>query len=123
MHINTDDFVDDEDDEDALFRPNQVHVQFFLQYVKLCKIIGVILLQQYPIASDTRRQNVIDSTISNKTLVDWLQEISEGGMLGAAKILFLVSSTTFGLLYDPMSLISSIYIPCRLSRFFYNRYY
>ncbi|KAF5871026.1 putative cutinase transcription factor 1 alpha protein [Botrytis fragariae] len=82
VHINTDDsdvemvseddFVEDETDHPAEFVQDPVHVQFFLQYVKLCEIMGLVLSQQYSVASKARRQNAIDLTHSDMALADWL---------------------------------------------------
>ncbi|KAL8871382.1 MAG: hypothetical protein Q9174_002767 [Haloplaca sp. 1 TL-2023] len=83
VHINTDDsdvemvseddFIEDEVDQPAKYAPNPVHVQFFLQYVRLCEIMGLVLAQQYSVASKARRQNAIDLTHSDMALADWLQ--------------------------------------------------
>lgn len=83
VHINTDDsdvemvseddFIEDEDDPNPEFPPDPLHVQFFLQYVKLCEIMGLVLSQQYSVASKARRQNAIDLTHSDMALADWLQ--------------------------------------------------
>lgn len=83
VHINTDDsdvemvteddFVEDEADQPARYPPNVTHVQFFLQYVRLCEIMGLVLAQQYSVASKARRQNAIDLTHSDMALADWLQ--------------------------------------------------
>ena len=83
VHINTDDsdvemiseedFVEVEGDEPNDFPPEPMHVQFFLQYVKLCEIMGLVLSQQYSVASKARRQNAIDLTHSDMALADWLQ--------------------------------------------------
>ncbi|KAF8855248.1 hypothetical protein BDZ45DRAFT_507450 [Acephala macrosclerotiorum] len=82
VHINTDDsdvemvceedFIED-DSEDPEYPPDPLHVQFFLQYVKLCEIMGLVLSQQYSVASKARRQNAIDLTHSDMALADWLQ--------------------------------------------------
>src|SRR3954465_7765322 len=82
ININTDDsdvemlteedFSEDEGDNPAEFRPDPVHVQFFLQYVKLCEIMGLVLSQQYSVASKNRRNNAIDLTHSDMALADWL---------------------------------------------------
>ena len=87
VHINTDDsdvemvceddFVEDEVDQPAEFPPDHVHVQFFLQYVRLCEIMGLVLSQQYSVASKARRQNAIDLTHSDMALADWLQNCSK----------------------------------------------
>ena len=87
VHINTadsdvemvseDDFVEDEVDQPAEFPPDHVHVQFFLQYVRLCEIMGLVLSQQYSVASKARRQNAFDLTSSGMALADWLQNCSK----------------------------------------------
>ncbi|KAK6579826.1 hypothetical protein PZA11_007534 [Diplocarpon coronariae] len=83
VHINTDDsdvemvceddFIEDENHQPPEFPPDSMHVQFFLQYVKLCEIMGLVLSQQYSVASKARRQNAIDLTHSDMALADWLQ--------------------------------------------------
>lgn len=83
VHINTDDsdvemvceddFVEDESEGGGDYPPDPVTVQFFLQYVKLCEIMGLVLSQQYSVASKARRQNAIDLTHSDMALADWLQ--------------------------------------------------
>ncbi|KAH8804799.1 fungal-specific transcription factor domain-containing protein [Xylogone sp. PMI_703] len=83
VHINTDDsdvemiseddFIEDEGNYPTEFPPDPMHVQFFLQYVKLCEIMGLVLSQQYSVASKARRQNAIDLTHSDMALADWLQ--------------------------------------------------
>jgi hypothetical protein len=83
VHINTDDsdvemvseddFIEDESGEPPEFPADPLHVQFFLQYVKLCEIMGLVLSQQYSVASKARRQNAIDLTHSDMALADWLQ--------------------------------------------------
>lgn len=71
--ITEDDFIEDEPDHVSGFAPDPVHAQFFLQYVKLCEIMGLVLSQQYSVASKGRRQNAIDLTHSDMALADWLQ--------------------------------------------------
>lgn len=83
VHINTDDsdvemvseedFIEDETGDYEKYPPDPVHVQFFLQYVRLCEIMGLVLSQQYSVASKARRQNAIDLTHSDMALADWLQ--------------------------------------------------
>ncbi|KAG9231213.1 fungal-specific transcription factor domain-containing protein [Amylocarpus encephaloides] len=83
VHINTDDsdvemvseedFIENEDGEPNDYPADNLHVQFFLQYVKLCEIMGLVLSQQYSVASKARRQNAIDLTHSDMALADWLQ--------------------------------------------------
>lgn len=71
--LTEDDFIEDEGDVPAEYPPDPIHVQFFLQYVKLCEIMGLVLSQQYSVASKSRRTNAIDLTHSDMALADWLQ--------------------------------------------------
>lgn len=71
--ITEDDFIEDEGDPNHEYQHESVHVQFFLQYVKLCEIMGLVLSQQYSVASKARRTNAIDLTHSDMALADWLQ--------------------------------------------------
>ncbi|RKF54521.1 Cutinase transcription factor 1 alpha [Erysiphe neolycopersici] len=80
VHINTDDsdvemvceddFIEDDNPD---YPPDKLHVQFFLQYVKLCEIMGLVLSQQYCIGSKARCQNPMDLKHSDMALADWLQ--------------------------------------------------
>lgn len=77
--ITEDDFIEDETDTpsgtpvSADYPPDRIHVQFFLQYVKLCEIMGLVLSQQYSVASKASRGTAIDLTHSDIALADWLQ--------------------------------------------------
>ncbi|KAJ5225444.1 hypothetical protein N7468_006669 [Penicillium chermesinum] len=71
--VTEDDFIEDELDMVAEYPPDPVHTQFFLQYVKLCEIMGLVLSQQYSVASKSRRMNAMDLTHSDMALADWLQ--------------------------------------------------
>lgn len=71
--VSEDDFIEDEVDCPAEYTSDHIHVQFFLQYVKLCEIMGLVLSQQYSVASKARRTNAIDLTHSDMALADWLQ--------------------------------------------------
>ena len=71
--ITADDFIDDEPDPNAEYQPDKVHVQFFLNYVKLCEIMGLVLSQNYSASSKMRRNNALDLTHSDMALADWLQ--------------------------------------------------
>lgn len=83
VHINTDDsdvemvseedFLEDEPGLHPKYPPDPVHVQFFLHYVRLCEIMGIVLAQQYSVASKARRPNAIDLTHSDMALADWLK--------------------------------------------------
>lgn len=74
--IVEDDFVEDEEDDaesaPAEYPPNPIHVHFFLQYVKLCEIMGLVLSQQYSVASKSRR-TVMDLQQSDAALADWMR--------------------------------------------------
>ncbi|KAJ3573061.1 hypothetical protein NPX13_g4836 [Xylaria arbuscula] len=71
--LTEEDFIEEEPGNLGVFAPDPIHVQFFLQYVKLCEIMGLVLSQQYSVASRGRRQNAIDLTHSDMALADWLQ--------------------------------------------------
>ena len=71
--LTEEDFVEDEIDRPADFLPDPVHVKFFINYVKLCEIMGLVLSQQYSVASKFKRTNAIDLTHSDMALADWLQ--------------------------------------------------
>lgn len=72
--VSEDDFVDDEGPDRASdYPPDPIHVQFFLNYVKLCEIMGLVLSQQYGVANRSRRNTAIDLTHSDMALADWLQ--------------------------------------------------
>ncbi|KAF7559446.1 hypothetical protein G7046_g4686 [Stylonectria norvegica] len=71
--LTEDDFIEDETDRVSEYPPDPIHVQFFMQYVKLCEIMGLVLSQQYSVASKGRQRNAIDLTHSDMALADWLQ--------------------------------------------------
>ncbi|KAF5635190.1 cutinase transcription factor 1 alpha [Fusarium sp. NRRL 25303] len=71
--LTEDDFIEDEIDRASEYPPDPIHVQFFLEYVKLCEIMGLVLSQQYSVASKGRQRNAIDLTHSDMALADWLQ--------------------------------------------------
>lgn len=71
--LTEDDFIEDEDGRPSEFPADPVHVHFFLQYVKLCEIMGLVLSQQYSVAAKGRQRNPIDLTHSDMALADWLQ--------------------------------------------------
>ncbi|KAK7178451.1 fungal specific transcription factor domain-containing protein [Paraphaeosphaeria sporulosa] len=70
--ITEDDFIEDEPDRPAEYPPDPVHVHFFINYAQLCEIMGLVLSQQYSVASKFRR-NALDLTHSDMALADWLQ--------------------------------------------------
>lgn len=71
--VSEEDFIEDEADRPADYKPDPVHVQFFLNYVKLCEITGLVLSQNYGVSSKNRRNNAIELTHSDMALADWLQ--------------------------------------------------
>ncbi|KAK1032189.1 Transcriptional activator of fatty acid utilization, partial [Friedmanniomyces endolithicus] len=79
--MSEDDFNDDDEPTgpaanqacQSEFLLDPIRVQFFLNYVKLCEIMGLVLAQQYSVASKSRRNNAIDLTHSDMALADWLQ--------------------------------------------------
>lgn len=71
--LTEEDFIEDEVERTVEYPPDPVHVQFFMQYVKLCEIMGLVLSQQYSVASKGRQRNAIDLTHSDMALADWLQ--------------------------------------------------
>lgn len=71
--LTEDDFIEGDTEGGGEFPPDPIHVQFFLQYVKLCEIMGLVLSQQYSVASKGRQRNAIDLTHSDMALADWLQ--------------------------------------------------
>lgn len=72
--LTEDDFIeDDSSPTGGEYPPDPIHVNFFLQYVKLCEIMGLVLSQQYSVASKGRQRNAIDLTHSDMALADWLQ--------------------------------------------------
>ena len=71
--LTEEDFIEDEPDRQAEFLPDPIHVKFFINYVKLCEIMGLVLSQQYSVASKFKRTNAIDLTHSDMALADWLQ--------------------------------------------------
>lgn len=70
--VSKDDFIKD-DDPNNNYIQDPLHVQFFLQYVKLRKIIGLVLLHHYSVVSKAQRRKVINLIYSDMALADWLQ--------------------------------------------------
>lgn len=75
--LTEEDFLEDEPGYPAEYPPNPLHVQFFLQYVKLCEIMGLVLAQQYSVASKYRRQKNFDLQQSDLALVDWMKHVPD----------------------------------------------
>lgn len=72
--LTEEDFLDDDPDKDPEYPPDPQHIQFFLNYVKLMEITGLVLSQNYGVASKNRgRNNALELTHSDMALADWLQ--------------------------------------------------
>lgn len=72
--LTYEDFIEDEEGVTSEFRPDPIHVQFFLNYVKLCEIMGLVLSQNYAVGHKKQnRVKAIDLTHSDIALADWLQ--------------------------------------------------
>lgn len=71
--VSEEDFIEDDIDHPAETPVDQVHVQFFLQYVKLCEIMGLVLSQQYSVANKAKRTHAIDLSHSDMALADWFR--------------------------------------------------
>lgn len=63
-----DDFIEAED-----VQPNAAHVQFFMQYVKLCEIMDLVLFQNYSISPKAQQRNAMALTQCDLALAEWLQ--------------------------------------------------
>ena len=75
--ICEDDFVES---KNSGVSGDSLHIQFFLQYVKVCKITGHVLSQHYSVASRILHEASTDTTDSidcEKALSNWLQNCPE----------------------------------------------
>lgn len=75
--LTEDDFIDDDIYRSGDPPPDPIHIQFFLNYVKLTEIMGLVLSQQYSVASRGRKTNALDLTASDMALADWLSNCSK----------------------------------------------
>jgi hypothetical protein len=64
--VNEEDFVDEDKN-----RPDPVHVQFFLQYVKLCQIMDQIIVENYSTLTSSRKPNALAFTQCDLALTEW----------------------------------------------------
>lgn len=64
-----------EDDffEEGSNKSSCVRIQFFVQYVKLCEIMDLVLLQNYSISARARQYNAMALTQCDMALAHWLQ--------------------------------------------------
>ncbi|KAJ4202392.1 Transcriptional activator of fatty acid utilization [Fusarium solani] len=69
--LTEEDFLDeDEQDRVSEYPPDPVHVQFFLQYVKLCEIMGLVLSLKHSVASKGQQRIAVNN--AQVALADWL---------------------------------------------------
>lgn len=66
--LTEDDFIEDDN-----ISPNSLHTQFFLQYVEICKIMDLVLLQNYSISARARSYNAMALTQCDMALAEWFQ--------------------------------------------------
>jgi hypothetical protein len=69
--LTAEDFVEDNGGPSTEYTPDPTEVQFFLQYIKVCKSMGLILSGHYSMATQAHH---IDTShlASSLTLADWL---------------------------------------------------
>jgi hypothetical protein len=71
--VTEDDFIEDDECVSSNYPPDPIHVHFFLQYVKLCEIMGLVLSQQYSVAFKGRPRTSLELSHSDMALADWLR--------------------------------------------------
>jgi len=72
--VTEDDFNEEDGDRPLEYQQDPTHVQFFLNYVKLCEIMGLVLSQNYAVGPQkASRIKALDLTHSDMALADWLQ--------------------------------------------------
>lgn len=64
--VTYEDFIEDEKSP-----PNLLHTLFFLQYVEICKIMDLVLLQNYSISARARKQNTLALRQCDIALAEW----------------------------------------------------
>ena len=73
--LDESDFVETDDDSSLLTCPlNLLHAAFFVQYVKLCKIIGQIFSTYYSATSKVDKQASQTHLEYDKRLTTWRQQ-------------------------------------------------
>ena len=111
-----DDFNEDEPDRPSEYPPDPLQVHFFMQYVKLCEIMGLVLSQQYSVASKGRQKNPLDLTHSDMALADWLQNCPPIVCWNVSSRNFW-SGLLFSTYYTTLCLLHRAYMPPGSSRF------
>ncbi|CAK7208491.1 Transcriptional activator of fatty acid utilization [Sporothrix bragantina] len=110
------DFNEDEPDQPSEYPPDPLQVHFFMQYVKLCEIMGLVLSQQYSVASKGRQKSPMDLTHSDMALADWLQNCPPIVCWNASSRNFW-SGLLFSTYYTTLCLLHRAYMPPGSSRF------
>lgn len=72
--VSEDDFLDD---QFTSSRTSRLQAQFFVQYVKLCQVMDLVLLRNSTKESSTHPQNAMDLTQSVMALTQWFQNCPE----------------------------------------------
>ena len=85
LRINTDDsdveplsesdFVDTEEmDHPMEQQPNPIHIRFFMEYVKLCEVMGRVLSPQISPTLKRTKAEFVDLTKHDIALANWLHD-------------------------------------------------
>ena len=72
--LEEDDFLEGEEDSENASLMDPIHTHFFLQYVKLCGIMGMILSQQYSEVAKVRRTKLSGLAHGESALAAWLRD-------------------------------------------------
>ncbi|KAK9460146.1 fungal-specific transcription factor domain-containing protein [Lipomyces oligophaga] len=77
--ITEDDFIEEEGPGPYEYPPNSLHVKLFIHSLKLWEIMGLILRQQFSVASETSRVNNrgLDITQLDMALGAWMNNLPE----------------------------------------------
>lgn len=80
LGINTDDtdvsmLTKDDFIEDGGPEPNRVHMLYFINVIKLCEIMGVVLTRQYTTASKFRQRTDLDLNYCDMALASWFTSL------------------------------------------------
>ena len=68
------DFLEGEEQSAESSVLDPIHIKFFLQYVRLCAIMGMILSQQYSEVSKIRRAKLHGLAHAESALAAWLRD-------------------------------------------------
>jgi hypothetical protein len=70
--IHEEDFIEDDIDQIDERAIGQIHVQYFIQSVKLAKITGDVLSKHYMVAFNPMGERATDIVQGDKALSEWL---------------------------------------------------